>query len=258
MKYQGSKSRIAKYIVPIIQECIDDNGITEYIEPFCGGANVIDKIACVMRGGQDANKYLIALFNYITQGGELLQEVPRELYNQVRAAYKSNSGAYDDWYIGNVGLLASYNGKGFEGGFAKAGYEKTKSGLRYRDYYQEAKRNLEKQSYDLAGIKFICCDYRQTKVGHNAMIYCDPPYADTTSYKTAKEFDYDEFWQTIREWSANNFVLVSEQVAPPDFISIWEQSTLRSLNPTGKSMVTEKLFAYKDGLYMKYKGVNHD
>ena len=36
MKYMGSKSRIAKYIVPILQKCIDDNNITTYIEPFAG------------------------------------------------------------------------------------------------------------------------------------------------------------------------------------------------------------------------------
>ena len=44
MKYMGSKSRIAKYIVPIIQNYIDDYNIKTYVEPFCGGCNVIDKI----------------------------------------------------------------------------------------------------------------------------------------------------------------------------------------------------------------------
>ena len=44
MKYMGSKSRIAKDIVPIIQKCINDNNIQVYIEPFVGGANIIDKI----------------------------------------------------------------------------------------------------------------------------------------------------------------------------------------------------------------------
>lgn len=38
MKYMGSKSRIAKYIVPIIQKCIDDNGLEYYIESFVGGS----------------------------------------------------------------------------------------------------------------------------------------------------------------------------------------------------------------------------
>ena len=50
MKYMGSKSRIAKDIVPIIQKCINDNNIDIYIEPFVGGANIIDKIKCKMFG----------------------------------------------------------------------------------------------------------------------------------------------------------------------------------------------------------------
>ena len=37
MKYMGSKSRIAKYIVPIIQSAIDNNNMQNYLEPFVGG-----------------------------------------------------------------------------------------------------------------------------------------------------------------------------------------------------------------------------
>lgn len=37
MNYMGSKSRIAKDIVPIIQKTIDDNDIHLYLEPFLGG-----------------------------------------------------------------------------------------------------------------------------------------------------------------------------------------------------------------------------
>jgi DNA adenine methylase len=37
MKYMGSKNRIAKHIVPIIQSYIDDNQVQHYIEPFVGG-----------------------------------------------------------------------------------------------------------------------------------------------------------------------------------------------------------------------------
>ena len=49
MKYMGSKSRICKYIVPIIQQYIDKNNIKKYWEPFVGGANVIDKIKCAKK-----------------------------------------------------------------------------------------------------------------------------------------------------------------------------------------------------------------
>ena len=59
MKYMGSKSRIAKDIVPIIQSYIDDNNCRLYIEPFVGGGNVIDKIRCEKKIGSDLNKYLI-------------------------------------------------------------------------------------------------------------------------------------------------------------------------------------------------------
>lgn len=37
MVYMGSKLRIAKEIVPIIQSYIDKNNIHNYLEPFCGG-----------------------------------------------------------------------------------------------------------------------------------------------------------------------------------------------------------------------------
>lgn len=84
MKYMGSKSRIAKYIVPILQSEINKNGIKEYIEPFCGGCNVIDKIKCDKKVANDLNKFLIALFIHLKNGGELPNEVSRELYNKVK------------------------------------------------------------------------------------------------------------------------------------------------------------------------------
>lgn len=37
MKYMGSKSRIKKYIVPILQKLIDENNIKMYIETMVGG-----------------------------------------------------------------------------------------------------------------------------------------------------------------------------------------------------------------------------
>lgn len=37
MKYLGSKSRIAKDIVPIIQRYIDEAQPIAYLEPFVGG-----------------------------------------------------------------------------------------------------------------------------------------------------------------------------------------------------------------------------
>lgn len=64
MKYMGSKSRIAKYIVPIIQTYVDDYS-SMYVEPFVGGANVIDKVKAKNKHGFDLNPYLIALLQRV-------------------------------------------------------------------------------------------------------------------------------------------------------------------------------------------------
>lgn len=41
MKYMGSKSRIAKYIVPIIQSYIDKSGYDYYVESMVGGGAML-------------------------------------------------------------------------------------------------------------------------------------------------------------------------------------------------------------------------
>ena len=51
--------------MPIIQKYIDENNIITYVEPFVGGANVIDKVKCHERFGFDKNKYLIALLERV-------------------------------------------------------------------------------------------------------------------------------------------------------------------------------------------------
>ena len=239
----GSKSRIAKYIVPIIQSYIDKNDIKTYWEPFVGGANIIDKIECKKRIGSDLNKYLIALLNYVSNGGELYQEVSKELYSKARSAYNSgNTSEFEDWQIGNIGFIASFNGRWFDGGYAKPGYEKTKNGLKYRDYYQEAKNNILKQAPNLSGVEFYCYDYNRNI--QNALIYCDPPYQKTKQFANSINFDYTKFWDRVRKWSDNNIVIVSELNAPDDFECIWEQEVSRSINAVDKSKATEKLFKY--------------
>ena len=67
MKYMGSKNRLAKELVPIIQKYIDDNKIENYLEPFVGGCSIIGKIKCKNRYGSDNHKYLIAFLNKIKE-----------------------------------------------------------------------------------------------------------------------------------------------------------------------------------------------
>lgn len=153
--------------------------------------------------------------------------------------------------MANIGFLASYNGRWFDGGYAQSIYEKTKNGLRYRDYYQEAKRNLESQAKNLIGINFSCYDYRELPMTNtsNNVIYCDPPYANTKQFAISKNFNHNEFWETMRAWSKKNYVFISELEAPDDFVCIWEQNVSRSIKTLDKSKAIERLYVYKNSLY---------
>lgn len=73
MKYMGSKAKIAKYIIPIMEKERKPN--MTWVEPFVGGANVIDKVKGKRIGG-DNNKYLIALW-------QALQPLPPSKYSKM-------------------------------------------------------------------------------------------------------------------------------------------------------------------------------
>lgn len=235
MKYMGSKSRISKYIVPIIQKEIDKTGF-DYLEPFCGGCNVIDKIIANKKYANDNNKYLIAMLKYLQENPNHFfpNEINREHYNDV----KNNMQDYDDWYVGWVGFISSYNGRFFDGGYAKTIVSKT--GV-VRNYYDEAKRNILNQIKNLKDVNFICKDYKELNP-KNLVIYCDPPYQNTTKYSTSKNFSHEEFWETMRKWSKENVVLISEENAPCDFEIIWQQDILRTQDNRSRKQTIEKLF----------------
>lgn len=229
MVYMGSKNRIAKELLPIITASLKENQY--YVEPFVGGCNMIDKVQHPNKIGADNNKYLIALLKYVQDGNELPLHIEKEEYQKVKA----NPATYDDWYVGYVGFIASHNGKFFNG---YAGITNTKQGE--RNYLREKRNNLLKQ--DLSSIRFECCSYDELEIPDNSVIYCDPPYQDTTSYKD--KFDSCKFWNWVRDMAeAGHQIYVSEYNAPEDFTCIWEKEVSSSLSKSNKKSA-EKLFVY--------------
>lgn len=254
MNYMGSKSRIAKHIVPIIQKYIDDNNIHDYIEPMCGGCNVIDKIKCDRKYAYDLNKYLIYLFMHVKSGGKLPDTISKETYDMARKAWKTDNKpkVFEDWMIGCIGWLCSYNGRGFDGGYSYEGDERRKDRtVIHRNYYHERKDNLIKQAQQplFQDIMFGISDYRRLDNPRdsleNYVIYVDPPYAGQKQYANTDCFNYEEFWNIMRQWSKNNIVLISELNAPDDFECIWQQEVSRSIKAKDKMIATEKLFKWK-------------
>ena len=228
MVYMGSKNRIAKELIPIITKDLKPN--QWYVEPFVGGANMIDKIEHPYKLGADNNKYLIALLEAVQNGQELPEHITKDEY----IAVKTNKDNYPDWYVGFVGFVCSFRGK-FFGGYS--GYYTTKTGIQ-RNYIKERINNILKQNLD--GIKLVCSSYDALDIPANSVIYCDPPYNGTTKYKDS--FDSDAFWQWCRDKAKEGHtVYVSEYNAPEDFKCIWEKQINSNLGGTSKT-ATEKLF----------------
>lgn len=240
MKYMGSKNRIAKHILPIMLKEMQDKGYTTWVEPFVGGANIIDKVPDeYKRIGADINEYLIDMFKMLQTTGVPKQRITKDQY-----IYAKNNKELNKGMTGWIGFNMSYSGKWFAG---FADIVETKGGV--RDYQQEAIDNVKTQLPNLQGVEFIHTSYESINV-NNSLIYCDPPYKGTTEYKD-NNFRHDAFFEWCRDMkSKGNSVFVSEYDAPDDFHCVWSKEVSSSLSANGKyggnKTSVEKLFKVKE------------
>lgn len=210
MKYVGSKNRLSKELAPIIQSYINDETIA-YIEPFVGGANMIDKIKHNNKIGYDIHKELIELLKYIQIKTNIL---PHHISEDEYIRVKSNKNNFESWYVGLVGFCATFGAKYF-GGYAR-GFKSDKTTP--RDLSNEAIRNIEKQRLNLSDIQFINKSFLDIEIDDikNSVIYCDIPYKGTLKYST-NDFPYEKFYKWCKVLSKNNTVLISEYNMPEGF-----------------------------------------
>lgn len=227
MKYMGSKARIAKEILPIMLKNRVSNQY--WVEPFVGGANMIDKVDG-NRIGADINQYLIDCLDAISNGWIPDQHYTEEFYNDIKASPNN----YPAFLVGYFGFALSYGGKWF-GGWCRDSQGK-------RNYVLEARNNAVKQSTYLSGIKFVHSDYKSLDIPNNSIIYCDPPYESTTKYKN--DFNHKEFWEWAElKHNQGHTVYVSEYKAPSHWKCVWQKEIASSLTKnTGDKKAIEKLF----------------
>lgn len=231
MKYMGSKNRHAKEIIPILMQSYKEGML--YVEPFVGGANLIDKVPLPnnLKYGYDIHEYLISMWKAVSKGWTPPKIITEDDYKDI----KNNTDKYPPELVGYVGFALSYGGKWF------GGWRRDSAGK--RDYVREANDNAEKQFPTLLGIHFDCISVFDLKhFNKKSLIYCDPPYRFTTKYKDS--FDHDKFYDWCREKHADGHkVFVSEYNMPEDFICVWSKDVNNSLTKdTGSKKGVEKLF----------------
>lgn len=229
MQYFGGKAKISKYIVPYLENIRKENQI--FLEPFVGGANIVSKMSG-KRIAYDFNEYLIEMYKGIQNGYELPDEISEDIYKYIRLNKDE-----DKILTGFVGFGCSFAGKWF------GGYARNKQN---HNYCKASKNSLLKKMQTMYDVEFDCKDYK-TLEPYGYLIYCDPPYANTTKYTGTPDFNTREFWDVMRVWARNNDVYISEYEAPDDFVAVLEIPTKTSIRDKTDKVCSrvEKLFTYK-------------
>lgn len=233
MQYLGGKKRVAKQLCEFLNDQIKLNDFKSYFEPFVGSCAIIENINHLNRIGNDINKYLIAMYEALQTGWIPPKEVSEEEYKQIR-----ENKDIAPWLTGFVGIGCSFSGKWF------GGYARDKKVV--RNYALNAHNTLLKQLPKIKDVLFISKDYLWYEP-MNSLIYCDPPYANTTTYGIATKFDSVLFWDTMREWSKDNAVFISEYKAPDDFECVLEIETRTDMKNIEGKMIPriERLWKWR-------------
>lgn len=234
MRYMGSKARHAKHIIPFLMDGHDQS--KPYIEPFVGGGNMIDKVPAEIRWGSDTAEYAIALLDALSNGWV----PPETLSFQEYDAIKLNPQDYAKELVGFAGHSCTFGGK-LWGGYARNKPEEGDNST----IPPQQHRQLQKQATGLHGVKFTVANYNSIVYPEGATVYCDPPYAGTTGYKSGA-FDHAVFWDWAERLSHGRRVFVSEYTAPDNWTCVWEKDVASSLTKdTGSKRNVERLFTIK-------------
>lgn len=226
MRYIGGKSRIARFLSPIILSTRP----RFVVEPFCGALNISLRLVkddpTVVVYASDSHSDLVSMWQAVKDGWSPPDSVSRDEYDRLREEASSPLRTF-------VGYGCSFSGKWF------GGYASDPTG---RNYAANARNSIERTRPLLERIVLGCSDYTQHVVPtEDYVIYCDPPYANTTKPGERQAFDHTAFWQWVNTREVPCYV--SEYEAPADTCAVWQRDVKTDMHTTsGKAQRVEKLF----------------
>ena len=92
----------------------------------------------------------------------------------------------------------------------------------------------------LQGLEGSCADYRDVEIPSDAIVYVDPPY-DGTNCKAYQGFDFDAFHAWLD--SVPNLTVVSEYTCPPNCVQVAEREHYTTLSASSNKLPrVERLF----------------
>jgi DNA adenine methylase len=217
MRYVGGKARIARWIRDHIVSVADEyRGIDlTYVEPFVGSGAVLERVVRSRRFSRhiasDVHPDLIRMWHALSREGWR----PPEYVDLNEYRSLQNSGV-SSALRGYAGFACSYGGK-FFGGHE---YRRKRSESPNRDGspggggQDTERRNVIRIGKTIGGVELRCSDYEELRIPVRSIVYCDPPYLETSGYDCG-DFDHERFWRVADKWVAHGaIVFVSEYRGP--------------------------------------------
>lgn len=210
--YHGGKKKIGKEISDAIFDLYDSIPeklqpvVKGYCEPFCGMlgvySQILDEVSerrlkwSLLAG--DNNASVIAMWKAAKKGWSPPSSASSVLYERLK---KTPGASAEKGYVGH---LHAFRGKYFVGKWVK----RTKNALRLN---RERVLTIGKK---LRKVKFSSGSYTQYSKLELYIIYCDPPYEQSSQYKSSEgeyfRFDNEKFMEWAKKMGKKNIVLVSE------------------------------------------------
>ncbi len=231
MQYMGGKAKIARRVV---QAILDDTPHRKnWFEPFVGGGNVLEHAAphFTRSVAMDAHPDLILMWQAVAAGHSPPEFIGKQQYVELRNEEPSALRGF-------AGFGASFGGKWF-GGYGVSPRDGAVCRASYRSVTRQGVVFRERGTVFLRGL------FGSLTPPPGTVVYCDPPYANTTGYSTG-DFDHGLFYKTLLTWSQSGCaVYVSEYTAPEDvpYAVIWSRDKRNVLEAgDNQRTVTEHLF----------------
>lgn len=235
MRYLGGKSRTANQIAGYIHTILEPN--QTYYEPFCGACWVTSRVRANRMYASDANSQLIAMWQALQNGWIPPTHISEDEYN----AAKNGKYADQPHLEAFIGFGCSFGGKWF-GGYARDN--------RNRNYAFCASNALRDKLLSMYSVNYMSHSYNGELPPHdNMLIYCDPPYSNTTGYGAVGDFDSAAFWRWAQDMTLDGHtVVVSEYTAPAGWSCVVEMPTNTEIRTAdnGRENRIERLFRYGD------------
>lgn len=232
MQYLGSKHKIGKALAAYLHT---RSAGRYFVEPFCGALNVTRHLTGP-RIASDASPYLFSLYSALRSGWVPPDVLTEDTYR----ALKQRKDPTDP-LTAFAGYGCSFGAK-FFGGYARGGRDYSYAGA--------AKGSLLAKMAQCTEALFACCSYDALPFSpHQAVLYCDPPYANTTGYSAVGAFDSAKFWAWCQsQVRLGALVFVSEYSCPVHHQVVFEAKQKDGVGAIGavKAEKVERLFEVLD------------